>query len=111
MACECQRLSCYGSHEFSFSPLHEGDTSVATPQALRCILRPVVSVPFTKGGTPSWPMMLSIARTTSPLVMFQSPSLGGHLCGPLLPAAPLRSPFACFSPLHEGDTSVAPQGV
>ena len=86
-----------------FSPLHEGDTSVA---------------PW------SW-------RIRKPTSTFQSPSRGGHLCGyPWRRAAvspcPVSVPFTrgtplwptvravracsfaqCFSPLHEGDTSVA----
>ena len=79
-----------------FSPLHEGDTSVATPQALRCILRPAFQSP-SRGGHLCGPC---IARMTSPLVMFQSPSRGGHLCGPFCP--PPRSPFSFQSPSRGG---------
>ena len=86
-----------------FSPLHEGDTSVA-------------------------PMSPWLREVAAP---FQSPSRGGHLCGRYLEELPLSYspvsvPFTrgtplwllntsrqsnyliCFSPLHEGDTSVAP---
>ena len=59
-----------------------------------------VSVPFTR-GTPLW---LSVAtRATASPCPFQSPSRGGHLCGQW--CQPVRR--VCFSPLHEGDTSVA----
>ena len=85
-----------------FSPLHEGDTSVATSGSC-------------------------VAGASAP---FQSPSRGGHLCGfceashprcrdnvsvPFTRGTPLwrisrmlRFSLVCgFSPLHEGDTSVA----
>ena len=88
--------------KISFSPLHEGDTSVAMSKSAG-------------GEIPNW---------------FQSPSRGGHLRGLTERAAPLvgsnvsvpftrgtppwRRPWRCkwrwpisFSPLHEGDTSVA----
>ena len=62
----------------SFSPLHEGDTSVAS-NVRRFVCRGrYVSVPFTR-GTPPWP----------------------------IPSRPSLSRSWCFSPLHEGDTSVA----
>ena len=61
-----------------FSPLHEGDTSVAMASLASATTRHSVSVPFTR-GTPPW-----------------------HR----LPAA-RRCHSTCFSPLHEGDTSVA----
>ncbi|SPF49612.1 hypothetical protein SBA4_4120015 [Candidatus Sulfopaludibacter sp. SbA4] len=61
-----------------FSPLHEGDTSVASPHV---------------SGTAASPM-------------FQSPSRGGHLRGAGFGGGgDFRS--VGFSPLHEGDTSVA----
>ena len=91
------------SGQVRFSPLHEGDTSVA---------HPFQAIP-------------------QPVLVFQSPSRGGHLRGfadttnldtvysvsvpftrgtPPWRSAPRRSPPARrrFSPLHEGDTSVAP---
>jgi len=62
----------------SFSPLHEGDTSVAEFSAL----------------------------CSAAITEFQSPSRGGHLRGSAVrTAAPVGPPS--FSPLHEGDTSVA----
>ena len=61
-----------------FSPLHEGDTSVACRGIAAALWAYSVSVPFTR-GTPLW----RLAR----------------LAGPV--------PIDGFSPLHEGDTSVA----
>ena len=63
---------------FCFSPLHEGDTSVALGGRVWSGRRRLVSVPFTR-GTPPW----------------------------LAHAAPFAREFKSFSPLHEGDTSVA----
>ena len=111
----------------SFSPLHEGDTSVARALATGLGVGVYVSVPFTR-GTPLWPRRSrSFARS---IRRFQSPSRGGHLCGevrvavhallqivsvpftrgtPLWRAALPQEGAALprFSPLHEGDTSVA----
>ena len=110
---------------YSFSPLHEGDTSVAFG-AGHDRGTTYVSVPFTR-GTPLWPRPTAEAVGYS---LFQSPSRGGHLCGPApgdgsAPRATFQSPsrgghlcgagagiagdclVRCFSPLHEGDTSVA----
>ena len=65
--------------------------------------RPYVSVPFTR-GTPLWLVERpSVGRASS---RFQSPSRGGHLCGPKLTSSGSRESVG-FSPLHEGDTSVA----
>ena len=62
----------------SFSPLHEGDTSVAGVRPGRTNLTPLVSVPFTR-GTPPWlvPAGTGIQAASG----FQSPSRGGHLRG------------------------------
>ena len=86
----------------SFSPLHEGDTSVA----LTAILAGAMGIGFSplhEGDTSVAPE----SRLNRPLVaLFQSPSRGGHLRGGQgpsdRPGIHLR-----FSPLHEGDTSVA----
>src|ERR1019366_2085341 len=61
---------------FRFSPLHEGDTSVALVSHRSG--RNDVSVPFTR-GTPPWRFCGSRERQ-GPLE-FQSPSRGGHLRG------------------------------
>ena len=60
-----------------FSPLHEGDTSVAVA-----------------------------ARRYAADLPFQSPSRGGHLCGVGTLRTSAAADHR-FSPLHEGDTSVA----
>ena len=62
-----------------------------------------VSVPFTR-GTPPWPASAPVSTiATCP---FQSPSRGGHLRGGYKPST--KDPRNLrFSPLHEGDTSVA----
>src|ERR1019366_3048802 len=60
-----------------------------------------VSVPFTR-GTPPWHWYLTAAGGT----MFQSPSRGGHLRGGSAGVARDKAHLS-FSPLHEGDTSVA----
>ena len=88
---------------FSFSPLHEGDTSVAHRRAGWRLRTMRVSVPFTR-GTPPWP--LQRAHRRCPPFSFQSPSRGGHLRGEPQ-GAPKRKGVPSFSPLHEGDTSVA----
>ena len=93
----------FGFAYFGFSPLHEGDTSVAAwaPRATQPNVQ--VSVPFTR-GTPPWRTGRHAAAL--PGIWFQSPSRGGHLrgAGKLLTKAVYR---VGFSPLHEGDTSVA----
>ena len=114
-----------------FSPLHEGDASVAPTSPVRlvraCMFQSpsrggrlcgvasskcpsrilFVSVPFTR-GTPLWRWRPRLWSYRPP--MFQSPSRGGRLCGPCL--APFRTrPEQRFSPLHEGDASVAAQDV
>ena len=72
------RFATWPAHRPCFSPLHEGDTSVALRGVLlRCDFE-LVSVPFTR-GTPPW---LSVTDIDTPIAQR-------------------------FSPLHEGDTSVA----
>ena len=66
-----------GPKNLGFSPLHEGDTSVAFTRRSDIV-----------GGA-----------------KFQSPSRGGHLRG--AEALLGRPQSSGFSPLHEGDTSVA----
>ena len=66
----------------SFSPLHEGDASVAMPS----------------GGDGGGAMR------------FQSPSRGGRLCGARYREVQIPAPVG-FSPLHEGDASVAQELV
>ena len=61
-----------------FSPLHEGDTSVAAGKRVEAAHDLDVSVPFTR-GTPPW--------------RWRNPARYLGMSG--------------FSPLHEGDTSVA----
>jgi hypothetical protein len=61
----------------SFSPLREGDTSVATWLRWRGTRWEVVSVPFAR-GTPPWRRAI-VVPTDGP--QFQSPSRGGHLRG------------------------------
>ena len=114
------------SWERGFSPLHEGDTSVAVPRMIRSArfsrfqspsrgghLRgpPTGSVPYhshlfqspSRGGHLRG-AAIKVSGVSN--YEFQSPSRGGHLRGPGTPAsAPYRR--RCFSPLHEGDTSVA----
>ena len=112
---------------WSFSPLHEGDTSVASIRWRYSISRHFVSVPFTR-GTPPWQLppltILMPVLCFSPLHegdtsvadvgaggqgrdrAFQSPSRGGHLRGSTRRKRESRC-LRCFSPLHEGDTSVA----
>ena len=110
-----------------FSPLHEGDTSVAVEFQILYDGGQLVSVPFTR-GTPPWPEHPAGGGRRSSA--FQSPSRGGHLRGNLrihrrLPGYWFQSPsrgghlrglrlhpdfgfaYFGFSPLHEGDTSVA----
>ena len=86
-----------------FSPLHEGDTSVAQAKTPHSVFASGVSVPFTR-GTPPWPASAPVSTiATCP---FQSPSRGGHLRGGYKPST--KDPRNLrFSPLHEGDTSVA----
>ena len=91
---------------------------------------PTVSVPFTR-GTPPW-LLGAMQAGRAVLQVFQSPSRGGHLRGRYPPETsgharrsvsvpftrgtpPWRGYQRCrrsramrFSPLHEGDTSVAP---
>ena len=88
----------------SFSPLHEGDTSVARNARCMWLGTYRVSVPFTR-GTPPWPR--AVIGPSVNVTPFQSPSRGGHLRGAIdpVPAPPITT---SFSPLHEGDTSVAP---
>ena len=87
---------------FCFSPLREGDTSVAwawtfRPEHIICFS------PLREGDT-------SVAnRSASPAVLiswFQSPSRGGHLRGNPAGISAGSQSFG-FSPLREGDTSVA----
>ena len=86
----------------SFSPLHEGDTSVARARGEWQSRKLRVSVPFTR-GTPPWHRPCRSRRSASSL--FQSPSRGGHLRG-IMGGGSVRARRS-FSPLHEGDTSVA----
>src|ERR1039458_9652683 len=86
-----------------FSPLHEGDTSVAIGRRHIPGMKYSVSVPLTR-GTPPWPC--TVACTKRLLCPFQSPSRGGHLRGPGFQGC-ARFHGQSFSPLHEGDTSVA----
>ena len=115
--------STVGDASTSFSPLHEGDTSVARCQTLRRPMRSSVSVPFTR-GTPPWRWLT--ASNTGPVITVSVPFTRGT------PPWPHRQPVAAasmqvsvpftrgtppwrrtirtrhrFSPLHEGDTSVA----
>ena len=84
----------------SFSPLHEGDASVARSITSSCPSRPIVSVPFTR-GTPLWH-----ARVMSQTCLwngFQSPSRGGRLCGSQTsPTPPCRHPPPFQSPSRGG---------
>ena len=64
--------------QLSFSPLHEGDTSVAGPRSTEPHGELPVSVPFTR-GTPPWRASAPQWRPAD--VRFQSPSRGGHLRG------------------------------
>ena len=89
--------------QLSFSPLHEGDTSVARRASIGHRDREWFQSPSRGGhlrGTPPG------SARHPPSTPFQSPSRGGHLRG--------TKPLDCqgvkldgFSPLHEGDTSVA----
>ena len=84
-----------------FSPLHEGDTSVAQADCGSSWLL-TVSVPFTR-GTPLWPRAWGwICPTCNVSVPFTRGTPlwrgSGNSRGCLV---------RCFSPLHEGDTSVA----
>ena len=86
-----------------FSPLHEGDASVAMARVRLCGRPILVSVPFTR-GTPLWHPSGGVDALGNE--QFQSPSRGGRLCGIL---SDFGYPYPCpgFSPLHEGDASVA----
>ena len=66
-----------GLQILSFSPLHEGDTSVAPSRNRRRSRLLRVSVPFTR-GTPPW---LGARHAHEQFQVFQSPSRGGHLRG------------------------------
>ena len=85
-----------------FSPLHEGDTSVAARLRSSLAAAYMFQSPSRGGhlrGTYCW-------HRPGRVIRFQSPSRGGHLRGePALLTA--RSALLRFSPLHEGDTSVA----
>ena len=93
----------YQMRTFRFSPLHEGDTSVAALETLADCCAIVCFSPLHEGDT-------SVARRRSVLVCrrsgFQSPSRGGHLRGAAADDS-TEGPDLGFSPLHEGDTSVA----
>ena len=85
-----------------FSPLHEGDTSVAPvgpvgPGTVECFS------PLHEGDTS---VALVSADQEPTITGFQSPSRGGHLRG-AMSRAMVANRKPCFSPLHEGDTSVA----
>ena len=87
-----------------FSPLHEGDTSVATAEGMADQRESMFQSPSRGGHLRGQPAV----HVRYPVEMFQSPSRGGHLRG----AAAIRrerGPIDGFSPLHEGDTSVARQ--
>ena len=73
----CLALSTW-TPDTGFSPLHEGDTSVAMISGGRATVHHLVSVPFTR-GTPLWPPGQRSLRSHP--TWFQSPSRGGHLCG------------------------------
>ena len=62
----------------SFSPLHEGDASVAYARLPRPQAAILVSVPFTR-GTPLW--RAADFHGPHAAFAFQSPSRGGRLCG------------------------------
>ena len=85
-----------------FSPLHEGDTSVAVASTTCRPENATVSVPFTR-GTPPWPGAMMGVRYD--IVSFSPLHEGDTSVAQLL--AHLRKLIARFSPLHEGDTSVA----
>ena len=108
-----------------FSPLREGDTSVAYTRIRRTYLDWRFQSP-SRGGH-----LRGLARLSAPLLVnlfqspsrgghlrggwrdghgsrqhgFQSPSRGGHLRGAIMSDIPERP--VGFSPLREGDTSVA----
>ena len=86
-----------------FSPLHEGDASVARPCARPRPGSLWVSVPFTR-GTPLWR-----ERATAQTSRGNNVSVPFTRGTPLWrPARPRQRPkHRRFSPLHEGDASVA----
>ena len=85
----------------SFSPLHEGDTSVVGRVVRYRPRLDKVSVPFTR-GTPPWcggdRHALDVLDVSVPFTRGTPP---WSLNTTFLPSRNL-----CFSPLHEGDTSV-----
>ena len=88
--------------DLCFSPLHEGDASVALPNGVCLCADTDVSVPFTR-GTPPWPCVtgkgLALRRVSVPFTRGTPPWPR--------PDRPRRIFDTSFSPLHEGDTSVA----
>ena len=87
---------------YSFSPLHEGDTSVARVPAGRRGGVDRVSVPFTR-GTPPWRRgQAAPACQLRVSVPFTRGTPPWRWMGLTVVVVAL-----CFSPLHEGDTSVA----
>ncbi len=87
---------------YGFSPLHEGDTSVATRRRRYGDELSMFQSPSRGGHLRGGRDKSSSRRGTE----FQSPSRGGHLRGVNNRHSPLRN-LQGFSPLHEGDTSVA----
>jgi len=86
----------------SFSPLHEGDTSVAAHSFSAGVASAGFQSP-SRGGHLRGQDGFQIQGRFE---WFQSPSRGGHLRGQI-PRRPSPPPHLGFSPLHEGDTSVA----
>ena len=100
--CGCNAVGKLWVDSTCFSPLHEGDASVAARARLTALRMIVVSVPFTR-GTPLW-------RWTS-----RCQTCGYWVSVPFTRGTPLwpsrrmgrRTRLPSFSPLHEGDASVA----
>ena len=120
-------LPVTSSPKSCFSPLHEGDASVAAQEPHERESNCPFQSPSRGGrlcgsgvqgddqrhagfsplheGDASVAVCDLFGRVIGPL--FQSPSRGGRLCGLTMLTSWLRSQIG-FSPLHEGDASVAP---
>ena len=85
-----------------FSPLHEGDTSVASFAGGAAVSFDMFQSPSRGGHLRGFPQL----ACRQVVFEFQSPSRGGHLRGRRLRRRLALLLFR-FSPLHEGDTSVA----
>jgi len=94
----------FGSFVGCFSPLREGDTSVARNNRTTTRHGILVSVPFAR-GTPPW--LQERAGTEQEAARF-SPLREGDTSVALMSPRTL-SFSSSFSPLREGDTSVAPR--